>query len=65
MNRLESSERRFEAAMAKLEKQLSGATKTKAQVTKGLELLDRIEGRTETAIKQLRDIIRQGENTHG
>ncbi|GGY45021.1 hypothetical protein [Parvularcula lutaonensis] len=66
MNRLESSKRRFEAALAAVDKHLSGAAKAKADARKGLDLLDRVEKRAETAIKQLRDIIRQGEgSSHG
>ena len=66
MSRLERSERRFDELLRKTEIELSRAAKSRADASRHLEMVQRIEQRTESAIRQLRDIIRQGEGgAHG
>lgn len=64
MERLETAERRFKKALSNIEAEMARAAETRKEALRGLELAESMDRRCETAIKQLRDLIRQGES-HG
>lgn len=61
MSTLEAAERRADELARKLDNEIAKNEKLKAYAAKSLEIADRLEQRTDTAIRQLRDIIRQNE----
>lgn len=66
MTRLETAERRFSSAVKAVESELLRAAQKRNEAQKGLDLVERIEGRAENALKKLRDLIRQSDGgTHG
>lgn len=66
MKTLEQAERRFDDLLGKLEAEITSASKARTEAGRAIELVDKIEKRTETSIRQLRDLIRQGDGeSHG
>ncbi|NNU16033.1 hypothetical protein HK107_06830 [Parvularcula sp. ZS-1/3] len=61
MNRLEKAEHRFLDTLSRVEAELSRGAAARAEAANSLELIDKIEKRAEAALRQLRDVIRQGE----
>ncbi|MEM0928913.1 MAG: hypothetical protein AAGI89_06440 [Pseudomonadota bacterium] len=60
MQRLDEAERRFSAAVRRVETRLKSAKTLGTDVQKGLELIGSIEMRAETAMEQLEQLIAQG-----
>lgn len=63
MTQLEAVERQFFETLARVESELARIASARGEIARSLELIDRLESRAETAIRQLRDLIRQGEGS--
>ncbi|MEM9838504.1 MAG: hypothetical protein AAF830_05045 [Pseudomonadota bacterium] len=61
MDRLEQAERRFNEAVARIEAALLASSQAKKKVEESLALADSIEERAKTALKSVRDLMRQQE----
>lgn len=61
MDRLEQAERRFDEAVARVEAALLASSRSREKVQQGLALADSIEERATSALKSVRDLMRQQE----
>lgn len=61
MDRLESSERRLEQVVSKVERALQESAKAKQRLVDARDRVDAIERQAEVALKNLRDLVRQQE----
>jgi phage shock protein A len=65
MTRLREAEQRLTNAVAECEKRLAGARQLEARALKARAAMEELDGQVDSAIRQLRDLIRKREPGSG